>query len=256
MKKIRIIKLSIIFCVSLGYLHADQGAAAIFEQANKLYKQGFYQEALYAYNRIQQKNAVINYNIGNCEFKLQNYGKALLYWRRAEREWGFGAGIELLNNICYLKDQLNGLHGKPESAEKSDPFFKKIKSLKTVFDFYIRSIPLLFFQLVFLILWILIFIFIPNWIRKKRKMLVAGLFTLIAIFGLILVMKYAFEIKQHGVVVSKQAKLLSGPGQNYQVLTVIPEATELNIEKESDGYYKIKLNGQIGWVERASVDRF
>ena len=82
------------------------------------------------------------------------------------------------------------------------------------------------------------------------------LFTTIAIFGLILIGKYNFEIKQHGVVISKDAKLLSGPGQNYQILSFVPEASEVNIEKEADGFYKIKFNSNIGWINRTFVEKF
>jgi tetratricopeptide (TPR) repeat protein len=241
-------------------LHAEQSYTAIFEQANSLYKQEKYQDALSNYKRIPERGAIVNYNMGNCAYKLKNYGLALLFWRRAESDWGFFGGSELLNNIKHLKSLLQQrmyeLQTKPTDPQKTELFLQKIKSLKIIADFYIRSIPLAFFQVVFLLLWAIAFIFIGNMLRRKRKMLVMLLFTLIAIFGLILVSKYAFEIKQHGVVVSTEAKLLSGPGQNYQILSFVPEATEINIEKESDGFYKVKINGQIGWMSQSSIEKF
>lgn len=233
----------------------QQNYAQLFEQANSLYKQDKFDEALNLYKKIPNGGAIVSYNMGNCAYKLNNYGAALAFWRRAERNWGFGESAELLNNIKLLKNKLAELSKDPNDKPK-DVFLQKIQNLKIYFDFFIHSTPIIFFQIVFLLLWLFMFIAIRKLFRGKKKSVIAILFTTVAIFGLILVCKYNFEIKQHGVIVGKKANILSGPGHNYQVLSFTPEASEVIIEKEVDGFYKIKFGGQIGWIDKKSVEKF
>ena len=230
--------------------------ADYFHRANELYKKDKFEEALTLYKKIPNPGAVVSYDMGNCAYKQSNYGYALAYWRRAERNLGLIGGSELLNNIKLLKNKLHESSANAKEKYKNEAFLQKIQNLRIYFEFFIHSTPLLFLQLVFLLLWVLAFLFIRNLFRTKRKSLILLLFTTIAIFGLILVIKYNFEIKEHGVVVSKNANLYSGPGQNYQVLCFIPEASEVAIEKAVDGFFKIKINGQNGWIDQSSVEKF
>ena len=64
------------------------------------------------YKRIPHKSAVVNYNLGNCAYKLGQKGYALLYWRRAEHAWKFTGREELLENIFLLKGELQKIEKK------------------------------------------------------------------------------------------------------------------------------------------------
>ena len=184
------------------YLNAEQeqiNYQSIFDKANSLYKEGQYESAMEFYKKIQDKNAVVNYNLGNCAYKLNKLGLAHLYWRRAEKYWGISDRTELLNNIKMvkekLKEQKNG-----EKDKKTETVFKNFKNLKIQITSFIRATPLFFFQIVFLILWIFLFVFIRKLFRLRKRLLAAMLFTFIAISGLMLVSKYNFECKQFGIV--------------------------------------------------------
>src|SRR5687767_11475296 len=50
-----------------------------------LYKKGQYQEAAVAYEKLLAagESAALLYNIGNCYYKLNNWGKAILYYEKA-----------------------------------------------------------------------------------------------------------------------------------------------------------------------------
>ncbi len=226
---------------------------AIFDKANSLYKDGQYELAMELYKKIQDKNAVVNYNLGNCAYKLNRFGFAHLYWRRAEKYWGFSDRSELLSNIKMVKEKIKAQKtGKKD--KKTEAVFKNLKNLKIQIISFIRATPLFFFQIVFLILWIFLFVFIRKLFRLRKRLLAAMLFTFIAISGLMLVSKYNFEYKQFGIVITDNAKLLSGPGDNYQVLSFVSEAKEVIIQKTSNGFYKIKINGQIGWISQKAVE--
>jgi tetratricopeptide (TPR) repeat protein len=239
-----------------AYLNADQeqpNYQSIFDKANSLYKEGQYESAMEYYKKIQAESASVNYNLGNCAYKLNKLGLAHLYWRRAEKYWGMSDRTELLNNIKMIKEKIkeqkNGRKDKTTETE-----FKKLKNLKIQITSFIRATPLLFFQFVFLIFWIFLFVFIRKLFRLRKRLLAAMLFTFIAVSGLMLVSKYNFEYKQFGIVTDASAKLLSGPGDNYQVLSFVTEAKEVVIQKASNGFYKIKINGQIGWISQTAVE--
>ena len=225
----------------------------IFDKANSLYKNGQYESAMKFYKKIQDKSAVVNYNLGNCSYKLNKLGFAHLYWRRAEKYWGVSDRTELLNNIKMVKDKLRAQkNGKRD--KKTEIIFKNLKNLKIQIISFIRAMPLFFFQIVFLILWIFLFVFIRKLFKLRKRLLAAMLFTFIAVSGLMLVSKYNFECKRFGIVTTASAKLLSGPGDNYQVLSFVTEAKEVVIQKSSNGFYKIKINGQIGWISQTAVE--
>jgi tetratricopeptide (TPR) repeat protein len=223
---------------------------AVFEKANMFYKEGKYEDAMELYKKIPDKSAAVNYNLGNCAYKLNRFGFAHLYWRRAEKDWGFFGRTELLNNMKRLREQLKA----PKAEKQKDKVLIKAKNLHLHITSFIRATPLRVFQIVFLFFWMFLFMLIRNLLMRKKRLLIGILFTFIAVSGLMLVSKYNFEYKQFGIVTVDNAKLLSGPGDNFQVLSSIQEAKEVIIQKTSSGFYKIKVDGLIGWLSQEAIE--
>jgi tetratricopeptide (TPR) repeat protein len=226
---------------------------SMFEKANTLYKDGKHKAAIELYKNIPEKNAIINYNLGNCFYKLNKFGLAHLHWRRAEKNWGVFGRTELLNNLRLLQEKTK--KQIKTKKEKKDYILKSLKKLKFITTSFIHATPLYYFQIAFLLLWVFLFMTIRSLMRYKRKALIATLFTFIAIFGLLLVGKYNFEYKQFGIITTNNAKILSGPGENFQVLGIAPEAKEVVIQKKSTGYFKVKINGQTGWISQSDLEK-
>lgn len=221
----------------------------IFMQANSYYKQSDYQKAYDLYRQISNKNFAVNYNLGNSAYKLDKLGYALLYWRRAQKDCSIWNQQELLDNIYLLKQKLAIFDS--DKFYKNNLFFCKYKSLLISFFKYI---PIIYLQLIFLLLWFFLFLYIRRLYRAKRKFLIFILFLLITISGVLLILRYNLEHKKYGIVVQQKTELLSGPGKNFAQLSVLPQASEFIIYKESDGYYKIKFLKSIGWVNRKDVE--
>ncbi|MBU1007827.1 tetratricopeptide repeat protein [Candidatus Dependentiae bacterium] len=222
-----------------GNSHQDQ-----FEHANTLYKKGLFDEAMKLYEQIPNKSARVNYNLGNCAYKLEKYGWALLYWRRAERTWGFFNRNELIENISLLKKKLN------LTSEQGPPIIKKIKQLVLSWTY---AIPLLVLQLLFLLLWFFLFGYIRFLYKKRKNGAILLLFALIALFGILLTLRYSLEARRDAIVVSQQSSLLSGPGETFQTLIQLDPASEVIIKKETTGYYKIKAQQKVGWIDKKHV---
>ncbi|MFA5074551.1 MAG: hypothetical protein WC436_00415 [Candidatus Babeliales bacterium] len=230
----------------------------LFLSANSCYKQSDFEKAYDLYQQISEKNAFVNYNLGNCAYKLNKFGYALLHWRRAQKDWGIFNQQELLDNIYLLKQKL----AEPTSDkldfssknifDKNNINFYRYKSiLVSIFTY----IPIIYLQLIFLLLWFFLFLYVRRLYRAKRKFLIVILFSLIAISGILLIVRYSLEHKHRGIVVEKKSALLSGPDKNFQQLSILPQASEFIIYKESDGYYKIKFCKQIGWIDKKEVEQ-
>jgi len=225
-----------------------------FKKANVLYRNKQFEQALEAYKKIEDPSAYVDYNIGNCAYQLEQYGSALLHWRRAEKRWGMFNRAELLENIDLLKEKLREKYGYFYGKKSKMPRF--IINLKNFFNSFVRSIPLFYLQIIFLIFWTFLFFFLRSLYKKKRKYLILTLFFIVAFFGFILALRYGIDSRIYGVVVKEKASLLSGSGEKFNTLMEIPEAAEVVIKKESGDYCKVKVlqHGQMGWIERSEIE--
>lgn len=229
----------------------------LFLEANEHYKENKFKAAFEKYKQIPNPSTKINYNLGNCAYKMGKLGYALLYWRRAENDWGLFNRQELVENIKLVQEQIKKTQGSIKrfgtaKIVHSIPFVSTIKE-KTLSA--VRSTPLLWLQLLFLLIWFFLFMYLRYLHQKKQKFIIVLLFLLASWFGLLLVIKYNMRFRKYGIVVQKQAKLLSGPADSYQTLIQLPEGVEGKIKKQSGDYYKVKINGQIGWMSSQAFEK-
>ena len=247
--------LSIFFLVSSPVVAvAALSEQELFVKANELYKQGDFVQAYDLYQQIPNKSAQVYYNLGNCAFKRGKLGYALWHWRKAEKQWGIFGREELLNNINLVKNSLQ--KDKADVSDKGqDVVLSLIERMKSSSLAFMRAVPLLYLQLLFLLIWITLFLYLRYLYKKHQKFIIVFLFTLIAICGSMLAIKCGTKLRLYGVVVHEGAKLLSGPGETYQVLGFLAEGKEGFIYNESSGYYKVKMDSQIGWIKYGELEK-
>jgi tetratricopeptide (TPR) repeat protein len=226
-------------------LYAYEKSEALFAQANSYYKEGTFKDAVQVYKRITNKSAVVHYNLGNCFYKLENKGRALLHWRRAEKLWGlFGRG-DLLENISMLKG--NNFTGGLSGA---------LYEIRIFIGSYIRSFSIWLLQLCFLFLWILFFLYIRISVFGKRNWLFTTLNIIFMVgIGFFLALRYNVEIRTNGVVVEKEAPLLSGPNKTFQELGRLRSADELSIKGDSGEFFKVKAGTVTGWILKKHIGK-
>ncbi len=225
----------------------------LFLQANELYKAGNYEKAYECYKQIPKKSAHVHYNLGNCAYKLNKLGYALLYWRKAETNWGLFNRAELTHNISEVKKRLNEHNDKKEETRSfiiALSQYCKITVLSIV-----QSIQLLYLQLLFLIAWISIFL-IKRWpVAKKLKFATIPLLLLLCIFGFMLAVKYGLRMTQKGIVITPKAMVRSGPGETFQSIMTVHEGDEGTIKKVTDPYYKVSFKGKLGWINNTVFEK-
>ncbi|MFH1461552.1 MAG: hypothetical protein ABIF12_01230 [bacterium] len=228
---------------------AKQNNHETFLQANNFYKQGDFESAYKFYKKISNPGSELNYNLGNCAYKLEDFGHAMLYWKRAERDWGFFNRTELLENIDLLRQKLTG------KQEQTNKYFELFRFYKSYFLSLLRSAPLFAVQILFLILWILSFLYIRFLFKRNKKFLISILFILMAFLGGLFVMRLSLDFKHYAIVISKEVQMLSGPGQTFQKLAILPQTSQVRIQRISDDYYKVKFQRLIGWVSQKDVEK-
>ncbi len=221
----------------------------LFLEANQAYENGNFEKAAQLYKKVLDsgiKSGMIYYNLGNCYIKLGETGKALVYYRRAERL--IPRDGDLRFNLNYVLDQRKD---KIEAKEKTD--------LARVFFFWHHWLNLkeLFYAFVVsnLIFWTLSLILIYKkndflkWIRLTA-------FILFLLFGASSGIKvYALKSIKHGAVISPEAIVRSGNGPNHSPLFILHEGAEFRIDEQTEGWMKISLaDGKIGWISSASVE--
>ncbi|MBX9830718.1 SH3 domain-containing protein [Candidatus Babeliales bacterium] len=227
-----------------------------FLQANEQYKNKKFDAAFKLYEQIPNKSAAVLYNMGNCSYKMGNLGQALLLWRRAEKDWGMFNREELVSNINLVKAQLS-----KRMAEKDEesPGLVRIKaavaSLKDPLASLVRSLSLLWLQLFFLLIWVMLFIYARYFNRLRLRTVVVALYLLLAGAGGALAVKYSMNWYTYGMVVVSKAELLSGPDQSYRVLGQLYEGQEGLIKKQTHDFYKVKVGKKIGWVRKELFEK-
>jgi hypothetical protein len=226
----------------------------LFTQANEAYKKGAFALAYDDYQKITNKGCAVHYNMGNCAYKLSNYGYALLHWRRAERDWGFWGREELNKNIELVKKQMTPQQPSQEASGLSTiiDFFK---SNKNAFFASSRATTLFHLQIIVLLVWICLFCYLRYLYKRKQKVVIFTLFLLQAVFTFMLAIKYNSQFREFAIITSQQATLLSGPGSTFTQLQRLPEAQEAVIIGSSGDYYKIRVNGRIGWLTKTSIEK-
>lgn len=217
----------------------------LFTQANTLYNQGNVGQAYNLYKQVKQENQAVLYNQGMCAYSLKQYGHALAYWRKAERFWSLNGRINLVRNIIRAKNR-----GSLDEANTSIPVLTFAQEF--VYSL-IASIQKLHLQILVILLWTFLFVFLRRLYRMKRKLLIFMAFLLLCISASMLAFKVSMSRKRIIVTIIKDTAVFSGPGRNFALLGHLPEATETVIVKESGDLYKVHTTAVTGWIEKRNV---
>ncbi|MFC1502514.1 tetratricopeptide repeat protein [bacterium] len=254
-KKRKRIVLSLVYVllliVSLGYAGDEE---RLFQEANTFFQSGQYSEALGTYEAIMDlgyQNGALHYNIGNCYYKLENIGRAILHYERALK-WMPGdedlkANLALAN--LAVTDKIT-----PRSQ------FILIRILRG----FVHLLPLHIHIVLFFVLYILGMGFLILFIitRKRflrmigfRSAIVAG--VLFLIFGLFLFSRIQVAKKQvEAVILADRVDVMSSPSdeEGLEVFS-LHEGTKVRIDQQTGEWLEIILaDGKVGWVRKEVLE--
>ena len=226
----------------------------IHKEAINSYNNREYQTALEKFSLIENEgivNADLYYNIGNCYFRINEIGRAILYFKKAikVRSDHQAARRNLEYALTFTKD-------KQDSGNIS-----VIRSfwLKAFDSFSINLLAIITLA-IFLIIIMLICMIIIHY-KKREKTIPIFITTvfvfLFSAFLIISILKWQeFHKTDEGVLLSTSAIGYSGPGEDFTRVFTIHEGMIFTIERSEENWSLIKLeNGLGGWINKDTFVR-
>lgn len=226
------------------------GVNNVFDLANGEYKAGNFRDALELYKSLISSDGIrtadIHYNIGNTEFKLRNYGRAIVSYRRAQLITP--RDQDIIANLNHVREMTIDRIDQAKSTELFREIFffhYFLGKTETEISFicaYVTFVSLLIIQL----------------IRKSTAMrrLAFIAFFLALMFGSSLIIKWYDGVNSdQAVVVVEETEVRTGPGRNYMVSFGLHDGAEVEVHKSQNGWCQIELpDGRRGWLNDAHIE--
>jgi hypothetical protein len=225
--------------------------------ANQLYETGQYLQSAQAYQQLVDQGYVdsaLYYNLGNAYFKVGDFGRAVLNFRRAEQLAPRDADIEA--NLELARAQaVDQLDWSPEQRGI-------LETLTELTQEWITLDELAFAALTTWLVFALLVIAVTS--TRKGGLLREILQYALVVTTLVLVMgivglgsrMYVERAQPEAVVVASQVSVTSGPGQQYLTEFALHSGTEARVIETRENWVRLAVSdGELqGWVPATSVE--
>lgn len=230
----------ILLCFSMQIIAEE----SLFTKANQKYKSEDYSTATILYDSILSsgfESSEIYYNLGNCSYKIKDWGNAI---------WYFEKSLLLKNN---KKTRENLKLTRLKIIDKIDPlpelFYEN-------WWYYILGLcSTMIWQIITIIcVWLL---FITSTIIQSLKFKTVNTQLLLLTLSIALVFITHYSNKKNleisAIILSSTVKVASAPSSNAKKLFLIHSGTKVKINDEIDSWINVEFaNGNNGWIEKSS----
>ena len=258
LRRTRCLKTAVAISLGLAWgwvcnAQASSAIASLYNEANALYKEGRYQDAIALYEKALGPglhNGYVYYNLANAYFKDNQIGRAILFYERAlkllPRDEDTKTNLRFANLLKADKD--------PPSSE--NPVAHLTRAIHHALNPDEQAI--LCSMLLFLVATVAIMMVFAD--SRWRSTFVTAMVVLGALFvlsGASLSAKiHAREFVETAIVMVPKVDAMSGPGDEYVKHFTLHEGTKTTIERQSGDWLLIRLpNGLGGWVKADAVER-
>lgn len=221
-----------------------------FHSANEMYKQGKYEEAKEVYESLVGQGLVsanLYYNLGNCYFKLNRLGKAIVNYERAKQL--IPLNRELQANLSFVHSQLEN------PPAQSQNLVKGILNIATD-NFTLDQLTIIVSFFIFLAAFSLGIKLLSKreftWLRHIAIISI----MLLLLFGSLWGWKiYQTQVLKYGVTIMPQAECRFAPEETAVTRFRLSEGAKVII-LETDGQWLHVKSGDnnIGWVQKSMVE--
>ena len=219
-----------------------------FFVANQAYKENRFQDAVDGYKQIIEsghKNGHLYYNLGNAYFRMNELGRAILYYERAQ--FLIPRDVDLNFNLRYAGDQTQDAVPKAQGFMSITFFWLSSLTLNELFwGFVILNI--LFWGILIIRLFVryewtyyIILVLMIVW-------LIAG-----TSFGL---KWYQVKTDNRAVILEPEVGVMAGPDSQDTLLFKLHAGTIVNHERSEDDWSLIRLSDKKrGWVISKKIEK-
>lgn len=230
---------------------AQDSAADLAQQANVLYEQGDYAAALGIYETLSMAgvyDSALYYNMGQIYLAMQDSGRALLQFRRAQQ----AAPRDVELNLALAQTRAGRIDIQGDDAALMDGL-----AALTIPLVSLDELNWLAFGL-----WTLcfglgaIYAVRPGWRPAVRLLLVIT--GVLLLMGLVLWCSrvYTSTFRPAAVVTAAAAPVMSGPGEDYLEIYQLHAAAEIRIlEQRGDWTHFVLPNGREGWIQNGAFEK-
>lgn len=224
----------------------------LFEEANQLYKDANYTEALKNYKTILdsgEQSAALYFNMANAHYKLNHIAPSIYYYEKASLLSPNDKDIR--NNMVFAKNMtLDDIDTVPEVG-----FNKLLNAWSKTFYYEVWAKIAVGLAILFVML--CISYFYVNSTGKKRFAFVTSAICLLlalATVGLAFHGHDLVENNQPAIVFAKESQIKSEPNLRSTETFKLHEGTKVQVLDSVDNWKKIKLaDGKTGWVMNEDI---
>ena len=219
----------------------------VFDQANALYNEGKFAEAIDRYELIldtDKHSAELYFNIANAHYKLNNVGPSVYYYEKALALKPDDKDI--INNLAFANNmRIDAIDNLPEVGLSR--FVKKVTNSLS-FDAWAKvSVALVLFFVVFYLLYYFTF-----QTGKKRFYFVSSTLSIILAFIALVITFYNYDVvknKKPAIVFAQESQVKSEPNLRSDEAFTLHEGTKVQVLDTVNNWKKIKLSdGKTGWI--------
>ena len=225
-----------------------QSSDELFTNANNLYKEGKYQEAIELYTKIEAKNLVsseLYYNLGNCYYKLNKVAPTIYNYEKALKLDPLNQDAQ--NNLVFAKRlTLDRIEELPKSLLQK---FNHNYLQKLTYNEWAKVVIVFSFLAALLFL---LFYFVVN-SKKKRFYFIFSMLSFLFLITLIAITYNQYSKEKNtieAIIFTEKIEVKNAPTENSNEIFTLHEGTKIFILDSVDNWKKIKLaDGKIGWLE-------
>ena len=229
-----------------------QTVDSLFVQANKLYQQEKYTEALGMYKQIEEQGIVsseLYYNLGNVYYKSNQVAPSIYYYEKALK-LNPNDSDALFNLEFANRMTLDNIEPLPKSL--GDKYRENIV-LGTSYNTWATL------AVVFAILFAILFLLyhFSRYTQKKRFFFVSSSICAILVFFAVALAyqnKTLIDKMQYAIVFAANVNVKNAPTQNSDINFQLHEGTKVQILETLDNWKKITIaDGKIGWMNESDL---
>ncbi len=241
-------KIIFIFVFLTGGFGYAQNLDSLFTNANKLYQQENYMEALELYQEVENKqfeSSALYYNMANIYYKTNQVAPAIYYYEKALKLDPNNKDITF--NLDFSQRMtLDNIEALPKSLGEK---FRDGVILKFTYNTWaIIAVSLAF---LFAILFLL-YHFSYSTVKKRIYFITSILSAIFVASSMFFAIKNNHYIKttKTAIIFAAQTQVKSAPTKTSDVNFELHEGTKVYILEFLDNWRKIKIaDGKTGWMD-------
>lgn len=232
----------------IGQITHSNSNEELFLQGNDYFLKGNFNNARNCYEQILEKSSAVWHNMGNCFFNEKNNIKAIICWKRAERDANFNQLGKLFESENKAFEQL---HCSSDSV-----VIQKIKQLFMSVSIIQLQLMLLIFLLLFLYLWYYCFVQSRKsfYLLSCKKKYMIALLLGIAIIIFILSIKEKYLHRKEAIVIQEKVSVYIGPEITFSQKATLSLGCIVQILEEKQNMFKIIYPQGSGWVSSDNIE--